>query len=66
MDYMDMDLSSPANQRRSDSYDKPQVKRLGTFRELTRSGTSLDILLGTPNANGCVVGSSSCPTTTTV
>ncbi len=51
--------NSPAEQRRFDTYDEPQLKRLGSFRELTRCGSLSDILLGHTSPDDCSFSSSS-------
>ncbi|PYO46993.1 MAG: hypothetical protein DMD72_11125 [Gemmatimonadetes bacterium] len=51
--------SNPADQRRLDPYDKPQLKKLGSFRELTRCGSLLDILQGHVSPDDCVFRGSS-------
>jgi hypothetical protein len=51
--------NNPAEQRRLDTYDKPQLKRLGSFRELTRCGSVWDILLGRVSPDDCVFRGSS-------
>ena len=47
------------DQRGVDAYDKPQLTRLGSFRELTRCGSPLDILLGRASSDDCVFRGSS-------
>lgn len=51
--------NSPAEKRRFDSYDKRQLKRLGSFRELTRCGSLWDILLGRTFPDDCAFSGSS-------
>ena len=35
------------------TYDRPQLKRLGSFRELTQCGSLLDILFGRVSPREC-------------
>jgi hypothetical protein len=42
-------------------YDKPSLRRLGSFRELTQdSGGILELLLGRGHQNDCAMKGSSC------
>ena len=51
--------NNAAAQRRLDTYVKPQLKKLGSFRELTRCGSLLDILVGRVAPDDCVFRGSS-------
>src|ERR1700730_19574 len=51
--------SSWVDSLRRDSYDEPRLERLGTFRELTRCGTLLDILVGRLSRDECALRGSS-------
>lgn len=49
-----MEISNdPSEQRRADSYGKPQLTRLGSFRELTQCGSIWDILFGRVSPRDC-------------
>jgi hypothetical protein len=42
-----------ADQSPVDTYDKPELKRLGSFRELTQCGSIWDILFGRVSPRDC-------------